>query len=400
MREIKKVLDVLDEHGLYPEIKTIVGPSMPEMIIDGKRVLSFSSNNYLGLAASEKLISAAIKTAKEYGVGSSGSRLLSGNLKIFVDLEKEIAKFKKTEDAIIFTAGYMANVGAISAVVGLLKVSPSSFFKRRTVIFSDQLNHASIIDGCKLSGGKIIIYKHCDMKDLERKLKSYKNRRKLIVTDGVFSMDGDMAPLPEIVKLAKKYNSLTMVDDAHATGILGKTGSGTAEHFGVDHEIDIKMGTLSKALGVSGAYVAGSRELLKYLRVGARAYMFATAMSPMVAGAVMAALKEVRENLGLRERLWENTKRLKDGFEKMGFYTFNSQSPIIPVLIGEEEKAIQVSKILFEKGFYAPCVRWPAVGKGEARIRFTVMSLHTESQIGNLLKVFGETTKALKITKG
>lgn len=399
MEEIKKILNFLDEHHLYPDIKIIDGPSMPEITIDGKKVISFCSNNYLGLANSDKLISAAIETAKKYGVGSSGSRLISGNMKIFNDLENEIAKFKKTESAITFTAGYMANVGTISAVANPINISIFSLFKRKTIIFSDELNHASIIDGCSLSKAKVVIYKHCDMEDLERKLKKYKNCRKLIVTDGIFSMDGDITPLPKIVELAKKYESLTMVDDAHATGVLGKTGSGTAEHFGLDNQIDIKMGTLSKGVGACGGYVAGNNELIRYLRIGARAYMFATAMSPMVAGAALAGIREIKENTNLRTRLWENTHKLKNGFDRMGYHAFGSQSPIIPVLIGEEQEAIQVTKKLFEKGFFAPCVRWPAVAKGQARIRFTVMSLHEERQIDDLLNAFDEIVKPLKINK-
>ncbi len=397
MDEIRKILKYIDEHGLYPDIKLISSPSGPEQIINGKKVISFCSNNYLGLAASEKLVNAAIETAKKYGVGSSGSRLLSGNLDIFEEMENEIAKFKKSEAAITFTAGYMANVGTISAVANLINISAFSFFARKTLIFSDELNHASIIDGCRLSRAKVIVYKHRNTDDLERKLRRYRNHRKLIVTDSIFSLDGDIAPLPKIVELAKKYKVLTMVDDAHATGVLGKTGSGSAEHFGLDKEIDIKMGTMSKALGASGGYVAANKDLIRYLRISSRAYIFATAMSPITAGAVIAAIREIKENTALRERLWENTRRLSDGFKRLGFYTFNSQSPIIPVLIGDEQKAIQVAKTLFERGFFAPCVRWPAVPKGQARIRVTVMAPHSAEQIDLLLKEFEKIKKELNI---
>lgn len=385
MKEIRKLLDYVDKHTLYPDIKVISGPSLPEVTIDGREITAFCSNNYLGLAYSKPLIEAAVKAAEEYGTGSSGSRLLSGNLKIFADLEKEIAAFKKSEDAITFIAGYMANVGTISAVSNVMKVNPFDFFRRRTVILSDELNHASIIDGCKLSEQKVVVYRHCDMDDLRNKLRKFNRRRKLIVTDSVFSMDGDIAPLPEIVRLARDYNAMVMVDDAHATGVLGKNGSGSAEHFNLDKEIDIKMGTLSKAVGSSGGYVAGSEELIRYLRIGARAYMFATAMSPISAGASLAAIREIQQNHQLRQRLWENATHLREGFKKIGFDTLTSETPIIPILIGDEEKAIKFAQTLFERGFLAPCVRWPAVEKGKARIRCTVMSPHTPKQIDAFL---------------
>jgi len=398
MKKIREVLGFINNHGLYPDVKIISSPSLPEVIINGKKVLSFCSNNYLGLAASEKLINGAIKTAREYGVGSGGSRLISGNLEIFQKLEQKLAEFKHSESAITFTAGYMANVGTIQAVMNPIEVKPLSFvFRTKNVVLSDELNHASIIDGCRLSKVRVVVYKHCDMEDLEKKLKKYRNWRKLIVTDGIFSMDGDITPLPDIVKLAKKYNALVMIDDAHATGILGKRGSGTAEHFDLDNEVDIKMGTLSKALGASGGYVAGSKELVDYLRVSARSYIFATAMSPIIAGAVLVAIQEAQDNNSLRDKLWRNTERLREGFKKLGYNTLNSQTPIIPVLIGDEEKAIKFAHMLFEKGFFAPCVRWPAVEKNKARIRFTVMSLHNDAQIDNLLDEFYKIAKFLKI---
>ncbi|MFH1771514.1 MAG: 8-amino-7-oxononanoate synthase [Candidatus Omnitrophota bacterium] len=399
MDSIKKILSLWEDYGLYPDIKTVSSPPVPVQIINGKKVISFCSNNYLGLASSDLLVKAAIKAAKEYGVGSSGSRLLSGNLAIFEKLERKVAEFKKSDDAMVFTAGYMANVGTISAVANLNNIAFLPRAKEKTVIFSDEFNHASIIDGCKLSKAKVVVYGHCDMRDLEKKLKKYSRTRKLIVTDGIFSMDGDIAPLDVIAGFAKKYKALTMVDDAHATGILGKTGSGTAEHFGLDNDIDIKMGTFSKAIGVLGGYIAGKKELIKYLRIGARSYVFATASSPVLIAAILAALEEIKNNSSPRKILLENARMLREGFKSRGFDILTSQSQIIPVLIKDEAKAIKAAGLLFQEGYFAPCVRWPAVEKKKARIRFTVMSLHTEAQIKSLLDVMEKIDNKLNITK-
>ncbi|OGY43702.1 MAG: 8-amino-7-oxononanoate synthase [Candidatus Buchananbacteria bacterium RIFCSPHIGHO2_02_FULL_38_8] len=399
METIKKILDYVDSHNLYPDLRIIEGGAEPEVIIDGKKVLMFSSNNYLGLATHPKVVAAAIEATKKYGSGSDGSRMLSGNLQIHRDFELAITKFKGGEDAIVWPTGYSANVGVISAVMNPPTVGPQDFYQRRGVIISDELNHASIIDGCKMSGQKVVVYKHCDVNDLEKKLKKYKNRRKLVVTDGVFSMDGDIAPLDKIVPLCKRYNSMLMIDEAHSTGVLGKNGHGTPEHFGLKavKDIDIVHGTCSKALASTGGFVVGSRDLIRYLRITSRSYIFSTAMTPAASASLIAALNVIEIEPEIRERMWENVKHMRDGFHKIGFDTLTSETQIIPILIGSDENAIEFSRRLFEKGIFGPCVRWPAVEKGKARIRFTVMATHTKEQIDYLLKCCEEIGKELDI---
>jgi 8-amino-7-oxononanoate synthase len=388
MQQLKKVLDFVEENKLYPDLRVIEGGADPEVVIDGKKVLMFSSNNYLGLANHPALKQAAINAVNQYGAGSGGSRLLSGNLKVHLDAERALAEYKGGEDAIIYPCGYSANVGVISAVASPLKVSATSFLERKTIILSDELNHASIIDGCKLSGQEKVVYKHNDVEDLEAKLKKFENRRKLIITDGVFSMDGDIAPLDKIVALAKKYQAITMIDEAHATGMLGASGRGTPEHFGLKpiKDIDIVMGTCSKSLGAQGGYVVGSKDLIKYLRVASRSYMFSTAMTPATAASIEAAVKLISSDSSIREKMWQNVKYLKDGFDRLGFDTLKSQTQIIPLFIGSDENAIKFSRRLFELGIFGPCVRWPAVEKEKSRIRFTVMATHTKEHLNELLK--------------
>ncbi|RLG10416.1 8-amino-7-oxononanoate synthase [Candidatus Pacearchaeota archaeon] len=396
MKKIREILNFIDKNELYPEIKTVDGTNT-EVVVNGKKVLNFCSLNYLGLANNPKVIEAAIEAIKKYGAGSSGSRFLSGNLEIHEKLEKRIADFKKEEAGLIFQTGYTANIGIISAIMNPPKVSPISFLERRGIILSDELNHASIIEGCRLAKAEKIIYKHRDMNDLEQKLKKHKNRRKLIITDGVFSMDADIAPLPEIVELAKKYNALTMIDEAHSTGVLGNTGRGTTEYFHIEGQIDIVMGTFSKAIGALGGYVVGSNEMIRYLRISAKPNMFSVAMPPCLAGAIIAALDEIENNNELRKKLWENVNYLKINLQKLGFKILGKGTQIIPVLIGEEKKAIKASKLLFEKGVFSPCVRWPAVPKKRSIIRFTVMATHTKEQIDKLLQVCEEIGHSLNI---
>jgi 8-amino-7-oxononanoate synthase len=359
----------------------------------------FSSNNYLGLATHPKLISAAIEATKNYGVGSDGSRLLSGNLKIHRDFELAIAKFKGGEDAIVWPTGYSANVGVITAIMNLPKLGPRDFFQKKGVIISDQLNHASIIDGCKMSQTKVIVYKHCDVLDLEKMLRKYKGNRKLVITDGVFSMDGDIAPLDKISLLCKKYKAMLMIDEAHATGMLGKNGHGTPEHFGLKpiKDIDITLGTCSKALASTGGFVVGSNDLVRYLRIFSRSYMFSTAMTPAASASLVAALNVIETEPWIREKMWENVVYMRNGFQRIGFDTLKSETQIIPILIGTDENAIKFTRKLFERGIFGPCVRWPAVEKGRARIRLTVMATHTKEQIDYLLKCCEEIGKEVNI---
>lgn len=403
METIKKFVDYLEKNDLYPDLRVIEGCAEPEVMIDGKKVLMFSSNNYLSLSTHPSVKRAAIEAIEKYGTGSGGSRMLSGNLDIYRELEKKLTAFKGGEDAIVWPSGYSVNVGIMAALTdsAILKINPANYLlsKKGRIILSDELNHASIIDGCRMTKTKIVVYKHLDLKDLERQLKKYKKREKLIVTDGIFSMDGDIAPLDKISFLAKKYNAIIMVDEAHSTGVLGKTGRGMLEHFNLQpiKDVSIIMGTLSKALASAGGFVVGSKELIKYLRVASRPYIFSTAMAPSSAAAAIAAIEVIENEPLRREKLWENVNYFKAGLQNIGYDTLNSQSPIIPVLIGEDEKAIKFSRLLFEKGIFGPCVRWPAVEKGKARIRFTIMANHKKEQIDILLGTCYNIGKDLKI---
>ena len=396
MKEIRDILRTIEERGFYPDVKTVCSGATPEVIIDGKKFILFSSNNYLGLSTHPKVIEASVNATQKYGTGAGASRLASGTLNIHKQLEQSIAELKQVDDAIVFSTGYMANLGTIPAIMDLIEIIPL-LFKRKGIILSDELNHNSIIAGCKASDTKVIVYKHLDMKDLKSKLRKYRRRRKLIVTDGVFSMDGDIAPLPEIVKLAKEYNALVMVDEAHATGVLGENGAGTVEHFHLQGQVDVVMGTFSKALGNLGGYVAGNKDLIKFLRISARPYIFSTAMPPGVAGGVIAAIKEIQDDPALRDNLWKNVRHLKDGFKNLGFNTLGSETQIIPVLIGEEKKAMTVNEMLFEKGFSTLCSRWPVVAKNMARIRCSVMATHTKQQIVSFLAAFEEIGRSVEI---
>jgi len=403
MEAINKFLEFADKNGLYPDLRIIEGAADPEVVIDGKKVLMFSSNNYLSLSSHPSVVNAAVEAVKKYGGGAGGSRLLSGNLKIFKELEETLVDFKGGEDAIVWPTGYSANVGIITAVMdsNLSKISDplGSLFKKEGVILSDKLNHASIIDGCRMVKQKVIPYKHSDMGELEELLKKHKGARKLIVTDGVFSMDGDIAPLDKISALAKKYNALTMVDEAHASGILGKTGRGTLEHFNLKpvEDIDIVMGTLGKSFGSAGGFATGSKNLIRYLRVASRSYMFSTAMTPATAAAANAAIKVAKNEPQWREKLLYNSKYMREGLQRVGFDTLTSETQIVPIFVGGDDSAIKFGRKLFEKGIYGPPVRWPAVEKGKARIRVAVMAAHTKEQIDYLISSCQEIGKELKI---
>ncbi len=396
--KIGQILEYLDKYDLYPDSRIICGGADPEVIIDNKKVLMFSSNNYLGLATNSFVVDAAIEAIRKFGVGSDGSRLLSGNLSIHRELEERIAKFKGGEDAIVWPTGYSANIGTISALTNY----PNLIFgvgQDKNIIISDELNHASIIDGCRMSRQKIVVYKHRDVVDLEKILKKYKKKRKLVITDGVFSMDGDIAPLDKISILCKKYNALLMIDEAHSTGMLGKTGEGTPEYFNLKpvKDIDIVMGTFSKALASTGGFVVGSRDLIRYLKIASRSYIFSTAMTPAASASVIAALDLITKDPSIRQNMWDNVEYMRKNIQKIGYNTLDSSTQIIPILIGSDEKAIQFSRSLFNRGIFGPCVRWPAVSKGMARIRFTIMSTHTKEHIDYLIKSCLEIGKELNI---
>lgn len=393
--DIKKTLGYVEQTIEYPDIRTITGPSTnTEVIVDGKKVLMFCSNNYLSLAANEKIKEAVVAATKIYGMGSGGSRLVSGNISVQEELEGKIAKFKGAEGAITFTTGYMANIGVIPALLNPPETNIANILKNKTflrdkaAVFSDELNHASIIDGCSLAKADKFVYRHKDMDSLEKSLmRAQGYKRKLIVTDGVFSMDGDIAPIDKIVELAEKYDALIMIDDAHATGILGETGRGTMEHFGIKNNPRvITMGTFTKVFGGIGGFITGSLNLVKYLRVTARPYIFSAPIPPSITKGLITAIDIVRNEPERRERLLSNVKYAKVKLIAEKFNILDSKTQIIPVYIGEERKAIEVSRILLDRGIFIPCVRWPAVAKGQSRLRLTMMSDHTKEQIDKMIE--------------
>ena len=336
---------------------------------DDKEYLMMASNNYLGLTFDTRVIEGALKGAQQYGTGSGGSRLVSGTFPLFTELERSLAKFKNTEKALVFNTGYMANVGTISAIAD-----------KNTIIFSDALNHASIIDGCRLSRGSVKAYSHCDVDELKYLLKQVdRNARKLIVTDGVFSMDGDIAPLDKLYELSRDYNALLMVDDAHATGTIGN-GHGTAAYFNLEKEIDIQLGTLSKSLGSVGGYVAANSTIVDYLVNTSRSFIFSTALSPADIGAALAALHVLESDVSVLRRLHENVNYMADQLTSLGINATN-ETPIFPILIGRNDDTLAVSDYLYESGIIGTAIRPPTVPIGESRIRLTVTAAHNKEQI-------------------
>ncbi len=336
---------------------------------DDKEYLMMASNNYLGLTFDTRVIEGALKGTQQYGTGSGGSRLVSGTFPLFTELERSLAKFKNTEKALVFNTGYMANVGTISAIAD-----------KNTIIFSDALNHASIIDGCRLSRGSVKAYSHCDVDELKYLLKQVdRNARKLIVTDGVFSMDGDIAPLDKLYELSRDYNALLMVDDAHATGTIGN-GHGTAAYFNLEKEIDIQLGTLSKSLGSVGGYVAANSTIVDYLVNTSRSFIFSTALSPADIGAALAALHVLESDVSVLRRLHENVNYMADQLTSLGINATN-ETPIFPILIGRNDDTLAVSDYLYESGIIGTAIRPPTVPIGESRIRLTVTAAHNKEQI-------------------
>lgn len=378
---LEERLESLKKAGLYRALRSLRGPQSATTIVDGKRVLQFSSNNYLGLANHPRLKVAAQEAIDSCGSGSGASRLICGNLELNETLEHKIAKLKKKENALLFSTGYMANVGVIT-----------SLMDEGDVVFSDAFNHASIIDGCVMSKAEVRVYPHKDMDALEDLLKESKGfRHRLIVTDGIFSMDGDMVSLPELVGLAKTYACTLMVDDAHATGVLGSNGGGTGEHFSLDDEIDISMGTFGKALGGFGAFVAGSHVLREFLINRARPFIFTTGLPPAVIASGIAALDLLEAEPEIRAKLWENVSFFKNGVNELGFNTLNSETQIIPVLVGDAALTMRMGEMLFEEGVCIQGIRPPAVPQGASRLRITIMATHTigelEFALGVLEKV-------------
>jgi len=384
---LNQELQQIREQGLFRTLRRLDAASDTKTVLEGKKVLLFSSNNYLGLANDSRMKEKAIEAIKQFGTGSGGSRLTTGNLSLHEQLERDIASFKGKEASLVFSSGFLANVGIISTLM-----------KQGDVILSDSLNHASIIDGCRLSKADTVIYNHVDMNDLEKKLQSVTSyQRKLIVTDGVFSMDGNIAPLPAIVSLAQKYGAMVMVDDAHSTGILGKTGAGTAEYFGLTHQIDLLMGTLSKSIGAEGGYVAASQSLIQYLRNKARSFIFQTALSPSVVAASIEGIRIIREERERSVRLLENAEFLRNGLKKSGFSLVDGSTPILAVLIGSAQDAVHFSKRLEEEGIFAPAIRPPTVPEGMSRIRLTIMATHRQEQLEYALHTFVKIGKEMNL---
>lgn len=383
-------LNDLKSKGLYNVIDTIQGSNGPVIEINGKKVINLSSNNYLGLATNPRLKEACIKATEKYGVGAGAVRTINGTLDIHDELEEKLAKFKHTEAVITFQSGFNCNMGAISAVMN-----------KKDAILSDALNHASIIDGCRLSGAKIIRFEHADMNDLEAKAKEAKAsglyEKIMVITDGVFSMDGDIAKLPEICDIADKYDLLTYVDDAHASGVLGQNGSGSATHHNLVGRIDFQIGTLSKAIGVVGGYVAGSRDLIDWLKVRARPFLFSTAMTPGAAAACIEAINILSSSTELVDRLWENGRYLKKGLKDLGFDIGHSETPITPCIIGDADKAQQFSKELFNEGVYAKSIVFPTVPLGTARVRNMPTAAHTKEMLDKTIAIYEKVGKKMGI---
>jgi glycine C-acetyltransferase len=373
LKTFREELELLKDQGLYRRTCLVRGSQQARVGLEGREVLLFCSNNYLGLADHPLLKEAVVRAVEKYGVSSGASRLVSGTMELHEALEKRIAEFKGTEAALVFNSGYAANTGIIPALTG-----------KGDVIFSDRLNHASILDGCLLSRAKLVRYPHKDIRILRRLLAENETAgRRLIVTDGVFSMDGDLAPLPELVALKKESDALLMVDDAHGTGVLGPGGRGTAEHFGLLSEIDIHMGTLGKALGSFGAYAAASRDIIEYLVNRARSFIFSTSLPPSVLAASIAAfdLVDSPEGLSLREKLAENVEYFRSALQTAGFDTMGSETQIVPVFVGEPEPVMEFSRLLLDKGIYVQGIRPPTVPTGSCRLRCTLMAVHVRPDL-------------------
>ncbi|MFD1735069.1 glycine C-acetyltransferase [Bacillus salitolerans] len=382
-------LEDLKSKGLYNVIDPLESPNGPMIKIEGKELINLSSNNYLGLATDARLKEAAEKALERYGVGAGAVRTINGTLKVHVELEEKIAEFKQTEAAIAYQSGFMCNMAAISAVMD-----------KEDAILSDELNHASIIDGCRLSRAKIIRFNHSDMNDLRTKAKEAKEsgqyKKLMIITDGVFSMDGDVANLPEIVKIAEEFDIMTYVDDAHGSGVLGK-GAGTVKHFGLQEKVDFQIGTLSKAIGVVGGYVAGKQNLIDWLKVRSRPFLFSTSLTPADVAASKRAIEILQESTELHDKLWENGNYLKKGLKELGFVIGESETPITPCIIGDESKTQQFSKRLNDEGVYAKSIVFPTVPKGTGRVRNMPTAAHTKEMLDRAIAIYEKVGKEMGI---
>jgi glycine C-acetyltransferase len=366
---------------LYPYV--LEEAQGPEPVIDGRRVINLASNNYLGLSFHPEMIAAAVRATEELGVGAGAVRIVTGTMTLHREMERRLAGFKGAEAAVVYQSGFTANAGTVAALLG-----PGD------LIVSDQLNHASIIDGARLSKAEIKVYPHADADAAAEILRDSTHRRRLLVTDGVFSMDGDIAPLPDLVQVAERYDAILMVDDAHASGVLGRGGRGTVDHYGLHGRVPIQIGTLSKALGIMGGYAAGDQVLADYLLNRARPFVFSTGHPPAVAAACIAALDLLERDTALVDRLWENTHYFQGQLRAMGYDLGPTQTPITPVMLGEEERAVAVSKALYERGVFAPSIAYPIVPRGAARLRVMLSAMHEREHLDRALEAFQDLAEA------
>ncbi|AKL94451.1 8-amino-7-oxononanoate synthase/2-amino-3-ketobutyrate coenzyme A ligase [Clostridium aceticum] len=385
---LKEKIQELKNDGVYRKLPILEGANEAEVILNGKKVINLSSNNYLGFANHPKLKKASIEAVEKYGVGAGAVRTIIGNMDIHEALEELLAEFKREEAVMVFQSGFNCNAGTIQAVT-----------EKGDLIVSDELNHASIIDGARLSKADKTVFKHADMNHLEKVLKENRDKYRniLIITDGVFSMDGDIAPLPEIVELAEKYSAMTYVDDAHGSGVLGESGRGTIDHFGLHGRVDFTIGTLSKAIGVIGGYVAGSSTMKDWLSHRGRPLLFSTSLPPAAVGAIMEAVRLLMSTTEYTDRLWDNAKYFKEKISQLGFDIGKSATPITPVIIGEEGKTMEFSKKLFENGVFVSGIVFPTVPKGTGRTRCMVTAGHTKEQLDRAVEIFRKVGEEMKI---
>lgn len=390
LQYVSETLQDLRSQGVAPKLRVLEGEQKPVCVFDGREVINLASNNYLGLTSHKALQKAAVAAVRKLGVGAGAVRTIAGTMKLHMDLEEQIAKFKHTEACVVFQSGFTANAGTVSAVLG-----------KDDLIISDELNHASIIDGARLSKATIKVFKHKDIADCERILQENAAfpGKKLIISDGVFSMDGDIAPLPALCDLAEKYGCIMMVDDAHSSGVLGRSGRGTVDHFDCHGRVHIQVGTLSKAIGSMGGYVCGSRDLIDFLYLRARPFLFSTSHPPATAAACQAAftLLDSPEGEKLVKKLWAHTKFFKRELQKRGFQFKASETPIIPIHVGDAAKAFAFSRQLFEAGVFAPAVGYPTVAEGKARLRAIVSAAHKREQLRKAADILAEVAKPLGI---
>jgi len=380
-------LDTLKQQGLYRQLRVLDGEQKATTTFDHHQVVNLSSNNYLGLTTHPRLRERALEVTRALGVGTGSVRTIAGTMAIHVELERRLAAFKNTEAVVVFQSGFAANAGTVAAIL-----------TKDDVVVSDELNHASIVDGCRLSRATIKVFPHRDAEAARKVLAALPaGQRKLLITDGVFSMDGDLGALPALCALAEEFGCIMMVDDAHASGVFGRNGRGTIDHFGVHGRVDIQVGTLSKAIGVLGGYVAGTRALIEFLHHRARPFLFSTSHPPGVAAACVAALDVLEQEPQLIERLWENTRFFKAGLERLGFDTGASESPITPVIVGDGALAMKLSDLLFAKGVFAQGIAFPTVARDKARVRTIVTATHTRDELQFALDVFAAVGRDLGI---